>query len=146
MADVKDSKSTDKVSKDKIEEIHSISFCFQYQTKNKSYCFKYFNKASDSYKAYSYFFEKLCELSTIDMNEAKTRGKISGCEPIPYKNFSKSFKKILAGTQVISKDSVLSVFRFCQNDYRLICKTDINHSNLLHVIGFDFDFSAYSHG
>ena len=41
---------------------------------------------------------------------------------------------------------VALVSRFYQNNYRLLCKSDLNHGNLLHIIAFDFDYSAYSHG
>ena len=80
------------------------------------------------------------------MNSAKASGKISGCEPIPYKSFSSNMQSILDHIDIVSRDSFLTVFRFGGNDYRLICKTDLQHPNILHVIAFDFDFSAYSHG
>ena len=47
---------------------------------------------------------------------------------------------------IISGDSKVVIFQFCNHNYRLICKDDIMHPNLMYVIAFDFDYSAYNHG
>ena len=127
--------------------ISNISFNFKYLTKNKAHNFAYFNgDMRKSHDAYEALVERMQVLCCIDMNWAKQVGKIAGCEPIPYKALSSSMQMICDGIEIISKDSSLSVFRFSQNDYRLLCKTDLDHSNLLYVVGFDFDYSAYDHG
>lgn len=51
----------------------------------------------------------------------------------------------LKNSEIITKDSKEAVFRFGNQQYRLICKDDLNHPNLMHIIAFDFDFSAYNH-
>lgn len=127
--------------------ISNIAFSFKHLTNNKQHCFSYFrNEMRNSHAAYEALVKRMQELCNIDMNGAKQMGKISGCEPMPYKELSETIQKICDGTGIISKDSSLSVFRFNQNNYRMLCKTDINHSNLLYIIAFDFDFSAYDHG
>ena len=147
MAKLKDKKAPDIIDTKQIKPLPHISFNLKYLTTNKSYCFKTLKgDVRKSEKAFSELFVKLCNISELTLDDAKARGKIQGCEPIPYFQFSKSFQQVMDGIDVISKDSTLSVFRFCQNDYRIICKTDVQHSNLLYIIGFDFDYSAYDHG
>lgn len=125
----------------------NITFSFRYLVSNKKYSFKYFRKNTrNSSDAYEALIDRMQQLCKQNMNSAKASGKISGCEPIPYKSFSSNMQSILDHIDIVSRDSFLTVFRFGGNDYRLICKTDLQHPNILHVIAFDFDFSAYSHG
>lgn len=127
--------------------ISNISFNFKYLTNNKEHNFGYFNRdMRKSHDAYKELVSRMQALCCIDMNRAKRDGKIVGCEPIPYRMLSDTMQKICDGIEIISKDSHLSVFRFSQNNYRLLCKSDMNHSNLLYVVGFDFNYSAYEHG
>lgn len=140
-------KSKDTISQSAIQPLSNISFSFKYLTSNKEHSFAYFNSdMRNSHTAYEALVQRMQELCNTDMNYAKMIGKISGCEPIPYKRLSPSMQSICDSVEVISKDSSLSVFRFNQNNYRLLCKTDINHPNLLYVIAFDFNYSAYDHG
>lgn len=140
-------KPKDEIGKTTIQPLGNISFSFKYLTSNKNHSFDYFNSdMRNCYTAYEALVERMRELCCIDMDCAKARGKVSGCEPIPYKRLSSSMKSICDSVEVISKDSSLSVFRFNQNNYRLLCKTDLNHPNLLYIIGFDFNYSAYDHG
>lgn len=146
--EIKDkSKRKDKVSKEDIKPLSHISFSFRYLTTNGNFNFSYFGRdIRKSKEAYEKLLERMIELCNQDMSTAKSRGKIQGCEPIPYKQLSQSMQIICNAIEIIAKDSSLSVFRFGQNNYRLLCKTDIIHPNLLHIIAFDFDFSAYNHG
>lgn len=148
MGKIKDSKKGKEVIQPSTPQgLSHISFSFKHFTTNKTYNFDYFGKdIRKSHAAYEAFLQKLSELSKINTTQAKIEGKIVGCEPIPYKRLSHNMQEICNGIEVISKDSSLSVFRFCQNNYRLLCKTDITHSNLLYVIAIDFDYSAYDHG
>ena len=88
----------------------------------------------------------MSELSQINTIEALQRGKKSGLEKIPVNQLSKSMQDICKGIDIISNDSKLIVFRFYNHNYRLICKDDIIHPNLMYVIAFDFDYSAYNQG
>ncbi len=147
MGRLKDKKSPDKIEIPKTKPVEKISFNFKYITSNKTYGLKYFcGDCRNSEKALSELFNKLEELSKITLTDAKANGKIQGCEPLKYSKFNLSFQQIMDNTDIISKDSSLEVFRFCQNNYRLICKPDIIHTNLLYIIGFDFNYSAYNHG
>lgn len=129
------------------EPIGNISFCFEHSTENRNHSFSYFgNDMRNRCEAYESLYQKMTDLGQIDTTTAKLRGKISGSEPIPYKSLSKAMQMICDKTEIVGRDSYLSVFRFGQNKYRLLCKPDMNHPNLLHVIAFDFDYSAYDHG
>jgi len=144
---IKDNKKPDKINSIEEKRMEHISFNLKHLTSNKAFCLKWFgNDFRNREKALSELFARLGDLSTITMNEAKKRGKISGCEPLHYSRFNANFQGVLKGIDILSKDSVLSVFRFCQNDYRMICKTDITYPDLVYILAFDFDYSAYNHG
>lgn len=123
----------------------NMCFGFQYVTTNKQYRFDKLDK-SIKLNAYNGLFEKLEELSRMTPSQAHLLGKVKGMEKIPYKQLSDNLKKVCDGIDIITKDSKLAIFRFGNQGYRLICKDDIMQSNLMHVIAFDCDFSAYNHG
>lgn len=128
-----------------VQPIEKICFGFSHMTGNNNYSF---NKVpvGEKVEAYEALLEKLNDLCGININEARNRGKKLGAERIPYTQLSSSFQGVCDTSDVVSKDSKVVVFQFCNHKYRLICKDDIIHSNLMHIIGFDFDFTAYDHG
>ncbi len=142
MPKIKDNKAKDTVQ---IKPLAKLCFSFDYLTDNKTYCFHYLD-IRNRLSAFEKLLEKLKELSQIDLMTAQERGKISGCEKIKYSDLYEPMQNICKGTGIVTNDSKVTVYRFCNQNYRLICKDDINHSNLQHVIAFDFDFSAYNHG
>lgn len=124
-----------------------IVFSLKYLTSNGTHGLAYFGKdLRKSQSAHAALIERMRELCQITIAEARARGKISGSEHIPYKQLKKPMQGICDTVEIISKDSDLTVFRFQQNEYRILCKADLNHANLMHIIAFDFDFSAYDHG
>lgn len=148
MGRIKDKKQKDKVSgKPQITPVPKICFGFKYLTTNSHYNFDIFAKdKSKKCLAYEELISKMQFLSQINVAESAMLGKELGSESFPVSQFSKSIQEICKGVDIISGDSKLVVFRFCHKDYRLICKNDIMHANLMHVIAFDFDYSAYDHG
>ena len=127
-------------------QVKKICFGFSHLTTNNHYGLKAFSQLSKKADTYEDLIRKFADWSTLNANEAKSRGKKLGLERIPYKQLSKAMKQICDGTQIVSKDSTVCVFQFHNHDYRLICKEDMIHSNIMHVIAFDLDFSAYNHG
>lgn len=123
-----------------------MCFGFSHITSSNRYGLKGFGNQRDKASAYEDLIEKLQDLSSISVTEARDRGKQLGLEKIPYSMFDSSLQQICDGSGIVSKDSKLTIFRFYKNKYRLICKDDINHPNIMHILAFDFDFSAYSHG
>lgn len=52
------------------------------------------------------------------------------------------------GSMLALKDKLLfnnDIVAWSQK-YRLICIKSVNYSNVLHIIGFDFNHNAYNHG
>ncbi len=144
MARIKD-KRKEKVCVDHEDE-DKILFSFRYMTSKKEYSFDYFKKnKGEKIAVYEAFYEKMKKLSDLTMQECIERGKISGCEAIPFASFSEGFKSILNEIEIVSNDSQLAVFRFYKNDYRLVCKRGITNKNVLYVIGYDFNYTAYGH-
>ena len=88
---------------------------------------------------------RLSEISQYDVGALQINGKIIGCEGIPYANFYQSPQEVLKNSGIVSNDSKLLVFRFHQNKYRLICKSDVEDGSILYILCFDFDHSAYHH-
>lgn len=82
----------------------------------------------------------------MSLSEAYDKGKIAGCEKIPFKLLAAPMKLICQNTKIISGDSNLIIFRFFRQNYRILCRADHQHANLLYIVAFDFDFTAYDHG
>lgn len=140
-------KQKDIVSKVNNYNSKLLSFNFKYLTKNSKYNFDYFEKdIRKRHDAYDKLYTRLKELSANNFMFWKQAGKISGCEPIPYDRFNDPFKSVLSNVEIVSPDSQLAVFRFSNNDYRIIGKQGIKEDNVIYIIGFDFNFSAYDHG
>lgn len=126
--------------------VSKMCFGFSHITSNNRYVLKGFGNQRDKADAFEDLIVRLKDLSSISATEARDRGKQLGLEKIPYSMCSTSLQQICDTSGIVSNDSKLTIFRFYQNNYRLICKDDINHPNIMHVLAFDFDFSAYSHG
>lgn len=142
---VKDNKGQDKVTKQELEPLSNMCFGFQHVTSNKNFSFKQLDTREKAV-AYDELFTRLNELSKINVTQAHNMGKISGMEKLPYSQLEQNMQQICDGTGIVTKDSKVVVFRFHNQKYRMICKDDIMHPNLMHVIAFDFGFSAYNHG
>ena len=148
MPHIKDKSQKVKVSgKPQVTQVPKICFGFKYLTTNSKYNFDVFAKdKSKKCLAYEELIKKMQYLSQFNVAESAMLGKKLGSESFPVNQFSKPIQEICKGVDIISGDSKLVVFQFCNHGYRLICKNDIMHANLMHVIAFDFNFSAYDHG
>lgn len=140
-------KPKDKMSRGNlVHPIQKMCFGFSHVTENNNYGLKGFSGSDKKAEAYEDLLYKLKDWSGINVSDARMRGKKLGLERIPYTQLSKPMQSICDGTNIVSKDSTVCVFQFYNHQYRLICKEDINHSNLMHIIAFDLKFSAYDHG
>ncbi len=127
--------------------IPHVLFSFKYLTKNAKHSFAFFKKEFRSaHSAYKALFEKLQFSSRMTMAEFSGLSKETGYELLPFEQFPKSMQAVLSNTGIVTKDKKLAVMRFKNEEYRIICQPDVNHDNVWHVIGFDFDMSAYNHG
>lgn len=85
--------------------------------------------------------EKLEQMSRLNIVDLLNKPKNSGLEVLPVWKFAKVFQNA-----VLSKDAKLYVARFGQQNFRIIMEKEPNSDNVLNILGFDFDFSAYDHG
>ncbi len=116
-------------------------FCFKYLTTNKEYNLEYFkNDKTGKLNAYEKLFEKISLMSSTNWVNFFNLNKRNGLETIEFKylNFSSSY--------VASKDDKFISIRFDKkNDYRIIGIKSEKNKDVIHVLGFDFNHSAYNH-
>lgn len=118
----------------------------KYLTDNKKYNFSHFkNDFRTAKEAYDDLFSKLKDLGKHTMRSIMQLDKRNGLESIPFSMFHQSFQQIMLRTEIVTKDSKLFVLRFHNQQYRMICMPNPLHQNIWYIIGFDFDYSAYSH-
>lgn len=127
----------------------NITFSFEYSV-NSKYSIEYITKKSKEKCNDIIFalFQKLEELSKLRFVDLQNRPKESGYEMIPISELNfKIDNKIKQGLG-LSNDSKVIVFRFNKQKCRLILakSTKSQCTNLLYVLGYDWDFSAYNHG
>lgn len=92
--------------------------------------------------AHESLYEMFCSLSSTTWLNLSLLPKFKGIETISYKHFSDGIKKSFANVPILSEDSKLDIIRFCEQKYRIIGK---QKDNILYVIAYDLDYSAYSH-
>lgn len=114
-------------------------FSFNYMTTNKNFNFEYKDKAL--VKKFSHLLiQKITELEnkfTIKQLFVLHNNKI-------FESFCIGKIYFKPSGIIVSNDTKVYVFRVTDN-YRMICLySDI--APIFHVIGFDFNFSAYDHG
>lgn len=121
-------------------------FSFRFMTANSHYSFDNFNgkDKNETEKTLSGLYRKLEELSKKPWVYWMQQPKRIGLETINYEqlNFSPG------ADADISKDTTMYVFRF--DTYRgtnagRIIGYKISPCAVFHIIGYDFDFTAYSH-
>ena len=144
MKKIKDNKNIEsKVSL--VQPIEKICFSFAHFTSNKGYSMRFFKGGTEKANAFDALFDRLTELSQVSVKSIQGYPKESGFEKIPWNQLNTSVQQICDNVDVVSRDSKLTVFRFGSQKYRLLCKDDVIHSNLMYVIALDLDFSAYNH-
>lgn len=142
MKKVKDKKIRDVIeTPTKENKIFHPVFCFKYITENKNFNFDYFSDSKSREKVCKLLCDKLISISNYTWLEFYNLGKKSGLETIPYRDFKFRVSKI-----DISKDDKLISIRFGNQDYRLIGKKSEINDCVFHILGFDFNYSAYPHG
>ncbi len=122
-----------------------IRFSFQYFTDKKDYTFHVLKTREQAEYALD-FMDKLREWSKLTMLDLMMRDKRTGIESIPVKELSESLQNHMKECPIISEDSKIFVLRFNQQKARMLCKPDLQHSFILHVLAFDLNFTAYNHG
>lgn len=140
MRKIKEPKNNNKVSR-KDSDLNYPVFCFKYLTTNNKYNINFLKKSRDKQKAYGALFYKINELQTQKWEEIYMTNKEVGLETIKFNNinFNPNNLKLTQDTKVIS-------IRFKRGKYRIIGIKSSKNKDVFHVIGFDFNYSAYNHG
>lgn len=119
-------------------------FSFRYMTKNKDFSLDFFADGREKEITLSCLFARLEELSKRPWVYWMQQPKYTGLETMRYEqlNFSASEDSNL------SKDTTIYIFRF--DTYQGARKGRIigfknNPCSVFQIIGYDFNFSAYSH-
>ena len=126
--------------------LNKIMFSFEYSV-NSNYSIDFITKKSKS-KCNDIIFElfkKLENISSMRFIDFQNMPKESGYEMIPIYELNFNIKADMMYNLGLSNDSKIIVFRFNKNKCRLLLCKSICCSNLLYVIGYDWNFSAYKH-
>lgn len=115
-------------------------FCFKYLTTNNKYNFEYFNIINEKNKAKCIIFDKLIELQQKTWKQLVLERKNIGFETLPNNQIRFSPNNLQ-----MTKDTKILSFRLNSQNWRLLGVRSEHFKSVLHIIGFDFDFSAYKH-
>lgn len=145
-SDKKFSKDTSKVqNKECVNERGRVIFSFCYMTSNPIHNFKYYKKADKNNEllARQHLSQFLMELSSNTWMEIGKRRKDQKCgiDSIPYNRIVFSPVELSP-----SEDSKVFSFRFGNADSFRLLGIKEKDCPVLHIIGYDFNFSAYDHG
>lgn len=119
-----------------------VAFSFAHITTNKHYSFSFFKddlrKDLETRKGFDELLQTLSR-STWEEVLQRRREAFGGYETIPRSSihFQPSWN--------LAEDNKVCVFRFRNSDCRML-GIKAKHDNVLYIIGFDFDFTAYDHG
>ena len=123
------------------DELDYPVLCFKHLTTNKKYNIQRFKTPREKAKAYGALFFLIEDMQSHTWKELYTRAKKKGIESIPAGRI-----KFKPNNFNMTPDTKLLVLRFYRQKYRVIgMKSEVNNA-VFHVLGFDFDYSAYDHG
>lgn len=128
----------------KLEPEEKVAVSFQYLTKNGEHNFDHFKKnKSEGLQTATKLLEFLKRLTTKTMTEILGYSKKNDCG---FETITAEQLKFNPDGYTLGNDAKVSIFRFGNGDhFRLLGFFDVA-SSVLNIIGFDFDYSAYSHG
>lgn len=115
--------------------------CFKYLTKNKKYNIKYFKKVREKQKAYGALFHLISRIQSNTWVDLLSKNKKIGFETISCNELN-----LQPNQYNLTPDTKIYVLRFARGKYRLLGVKSSENKDVLHIIGFDFDHSAYNHG
>lgn len=146
MGKLRNKKNSLKIDKAEIEnkrECHKcVAFSFSYLTTNNAYNFDYFKRdTNNKNNARMGILSKLEKMCSMTWKELFALPRELGVE---YEMISPSFKP--KGYDLRKGEKII-ISRFRANDFEgRIIGIKHPHCSIFHVIGYDFDFSAYDHG
>ena len=137
-------KQSSKIAVNQTQRKEHISLSWKYMTVNKNHTFEYFQKdMRKEVRAWRELSELIRHLNQSTWQNALS---VSKYQKYGAETLESSCLKFSPKDYTFTSDQKVIVFRFGQgNDYRLIGVKGTD-SNILYVIGYDFDFTAYNHG
>lgn len=115
-------------------------FCFKHLTKNSQYNFKCFTNERERRDAKSIVLDNTFKFQTMTWLELMKLPKGQGFETLHMKalNFSPT-------DYIVTEDTKVFVFRV-SGKWRMIGVKRNEFKGVIHILGFDFNYSAYNHG
>lgn len=137
-------KANTKIKLHSIFKSDTIKFSWQYLTTNKTHNFERFKgewrQELSARQDLSDLVRDLCS-STWTQALLRRKNEKHGAETLSMDDL-----RFAANGYQFSDDQKVIVFRFGGNSSYRLLGVKGNESNVLYVIGYDFDFSAYNHG
>ena len=137
-------KATGKIKLHSTFKSDTIKFSWQYLTTNKTHNFDYFKgDLRQELSARQGLSDLVKDLCSTAWTKALLRRKNEkhGTETLSMEEL-----RFAANGYQFSSDQKVIVFRFGNNSGFRLLGVKGNESNVLYVIGYDFDYSAYNHG
>lgn len=119
-------------------------FCFKYITTNSRYNYGYFGKKQrvEKLNCIESLFSKIEEWTNGSWKEMFAKPKQTGIETIVYGDIT--FESKVCNNFSLAKDTKIIIMRYNSSNQRILgVKRD--KCPIFHIIGYDFDFSAYNH-
>lgn len=141
MSKIKKSKKQNKFKE--ISDIKSLGypvFCFKHLTNNKNFNFEYFKIIKEKTEAKGIILDKLIEIQNKTWFELHQMNK-----KVELETLSIEIINFEPNNYEFSKDQKVYVFRLNSQKWRMIGIKSGHNNDVLHIIGFDFNFSAYRH-
>lgn len=142
---LKKQKSRSKITKEVVAKRGSEceqypAFSFRFLTKNKKFNYEYFSEGKDKEKMLSHLSQKIIELTQNPYTHWNNLAKQTGIEMLYYWQMD----HVIPSGLEMTKDDKVWVFRFCSQDYRIL-GVRLESCPTMYIIGFDFNYKAYSH-
>lgn len=124
----------------------NIILSFKYSIKDKKHTIDFILKQKgNNKKTIENLFKKFEELSNFTWKDFINKPREVGYEMIPISDFFINLDNIKKDLS-LSDDSKIVVFRFDNQNRRLLGVKSKECNAILYIIGYDWDFSAYDHG
>lgn len=120
-----------------------FSFNFSYLTKDENHNFHYYKQTSQVGEFSKRLFNTIDKISLINTKNFSTCGYFS--DSMPFKELKVNYRSAL---NIDQDEKVFSVSLSSKKHERMIIykSSHFENKNILYVIMFDYNFSAYNHG
>jgi len=124
----------------------NIILSFKYSIKDKKHTINYIlTQKGNNKKTIENLFNKFYELSNLTWKDFINKPRETGYEMIPISNFNINLDNIKKELN-LSDDSKIMIFRFDNQNKRLLGIRSKECNSILYIIGYDWNYSAYNHG